>query len=919
MSKSETIFKEEMLKEEACAPRASAFPAVSNFEFVSDFGFRISDFRARRSRRGFSFAEVMFAVIILGIGFIMIAAIFPVAIQQSKLTVDESTAAGIARTGVSMVEQVATEATLPPTDLFMDPTVPSGSPPLPHYVTPAAVAPVPGGGVTLPAGQSWTFPGKVVSFHDPRISDAAPLTDSSGAPVEPGFYRSRAWNSVRGNLVFSADARYAWVPLYKRDRTYRNDSSSAVDVTDPAVTRAAEPIVQIILIPVQIQNRTQFDASDTSKVGTPQPDYFNLQPRPLVATSPARNELDTDIEPNTIALHDVIASSPAWFPRMPGAVNALAEGTYVVISDDNLDAASPPYNPQTGWPMAQVAGHLNGRVYRLGLRRPELDASNGSTAGNPVQVWDLALSSELRPEQVPVPDSNFVFDPGDPIYTLNHFTNALVLVVRTRIHQPEERAGSVGLSEPISKRLRRVRRHRHGHQRVRRIPEGEAMRQSKSTSSDTAHGFTLIELMISIALVLLLMVGINQVFKVTGETVGTSQTIADGVRDARAVQSVMADDMAHMLTGRDSPCMIIRSERTAAFKDRKDELGDRDYSATLNTPSAVDDSIRTTDMDGDNVEDPPTSASSPDVIPRAIYGVRNRRIDQINFFARGTFRRQTGNDGTYVADMSSNAAWIWYGHLKQPDSTGAANQYKLLGTGVPDLLSGDPIGTFQTNPNNFYSSQWILGRMIVLLRTPTTPGNVINDDEGVSQYYVGAAGGLSPFAPLGQESRATTSTRWDVQWSRFDLAGVEGTGDPVQSFNTVLATGMGTYPEFWAGAQGMMYRFQGSPYPLKPLSAEGMARVAPTLLQHCSQFMVEFAGDFLSQDDAPTLPDGSINPNYGAVTALQPDNQIDFIINEQTKVKTIRWYGFSARHGQQQSCRAGPPRWRDSGVPIGSY
>ena len=39
--------------------------------------------------------------------------------------------------------------------------------------------------------------------------------------------------------------------------------------------------------------------------------------------------------------------------------------------------------------------------------------------------------------------------------------------------------------------------------------------------------------MISIALVLLLMVGINQVFKVTGETVGTSQTIADGVRDAR--------------------------------------------------------------------------------------------------------------------------------------------------------------------------------------------------------------------------------------------------------------------------------------------------------------------------------------------------------------------------------------------------
>src|SRR5437764_1363053 len=36
---------------------------------------------------GFSFAEVMFAVIVLGIGFIMIAAVFPVSIQQSKATI----------------------------------------------------------------------------------------------------------------------------------------------------------------------------------------------------------------------------------------------------------------------------------------------------------------------------------------------------------------------------------------------------------------------------------------------------------------------------------------------------------------------------------------------------------------------------------------------------------------------------------------------------------------------------------------------------------------------------------------------------------------------------------------------------------------------------------------------------------------
>jgi hypothetical protein len=91
-------------------------------------------------------------------------------------------------------------------------------------------------------------------------------------------------------------------------------------------------------------------------VGNPQPDYFNLQPRPLLAKTPARNETDTGDEPNTIALRDVDNASPAWYPRMPKAVNTLAEGAYVVVSDDNLEAASPAYSPPNGWPIAQVSG-----------------------------------------------------------------------------------------------------------------------------------------------------------------------------------------------------------------------------------------------------------------------------------------------------------------------------------------------------------------------------------------------------------------------------------------------------------------------------------------------------------------------------------------------------------------------------------
>src|SRR3982750_1586315 len=64
------------------------------------------------SRRGFSFAEVMFAVVIMGVGFIMIAALFPVAIRQSKSTTDETISAANARAAASFVDVIATNASM---------------------------------------------------------------------------------------------------------------------------------------------------------------------------------------------------------------------------------------------------------------------------------------------------------------------------------------------------------------------------------------------------------------------------------------------------------------------------------------------------------------------------------------------------------------------------------------------------------------------------------------------------------------------------------------------------------------------------------------------------------------------------------------------------------------------------------------
>ena len=53
------------------------------------------------ARRGFSFPEVLFAVAVLGIGFIMVAAIFPVAIMQTQAAMEETVGTAVARNGVS--------------------------------------------------------------------------------------------------------------------------------------------------------------------------------------------------------------------------------------------------------------------------------------------------------------------------------------------------------------------------------------------------------------------------------------------------------------------------------------------------------------------------------------------------------------------------------------------------------------------------------------------------------------------------------------------------------------------------------------------------------------------------------------------------------------------------------------------------
>jgi type II secretory pathway pseudopilin PulG len=207
--------------------------------------------RVRRARQGgFNFAEVLFAVMILGIGFIMTAAIFPVALTQTKSTQEETAAAGIARGAANALEQIATGATLPATGtMAKGPKVP----------------PTPGVRCTVAALDQNTF--------------------------------------IRGGMILSSDSRYAWVPFYRRDSSWpyaqvymipvaaRNRSN--FDMGAPSVVKAG-------VAPALVANI--FDEKDAGNAA--QVDYIEF---PSGAGANDTNDNYTTVGPGAYV---IIASAP---------------------------------------------------------------------------------------------------------------------------------------------------------------------------------------------------------------------------------------------------------------------------------------------------------------------------------------------------------------------------------------------------------------------------------------------------------------------------------------------------------------------------------------------------------------------------------------------------------------------------------
>src|SRR5947209_20458033 len=84
-----------------------------------------------------------------------------------------------------------------------------------------------------------------------------------------------------------------------------------------------------------------------------------------------------------------------------------------------------------------------------------------------------------------------------------------------------------------------------GSQRRKRMSDPRRPRPIRPAAARQRRraGFTLVELMVSIALALLLVIGINAVFKMSSDTVGTGMQMGEITRQFRTVDKVLGNDL----------------------------------------------------------------------------------------------------------------------------------------------------------------------------------------------------------------------------------------------------------------------------------------------------------------------------------------------------------------------------------------
>jgi hypothetical protein len=259
-------------------------------------------------RCGFTFIEVMFAVMILGFGVIMIAAMLPVAVRQTQNTRETNAGSAIIESGFHQLETVWGSY-----DAIGRAALMSGGLPATNQMNALASNFV----VTMPSwGQfdAWADGPDADGDGFPDVIETAALTNPADAASFPHWLLPE----TTGSRINSASARDAWIPFY---------------------TRQGSLPPSLALVGVRVRNAEAFVQGQFVNLdNAPLPVSFQLpadyyDPAAGYLSANSRGGIDR-IEPTPIELA-VPSSLSAASPTPEQIAEAAVEGAVLVVLNES--------------------------------------------------------------------------------------------------------------------------------------------------------------------------------------------------------------------------------------------------------------------------------------------------------------------------------------------------------------------------------------------------------------------------------------------------------------------------------------------------------------------------------------------------------------------------------------------------------
>jgi prepilin-type N-terminal cleavage/methylation domain-containing protein len=333
----------------------------------------------RARRRGFTFTEVLFAVVILGVGFIMLAAIFPVALSQTRQSADESSGAEAASSAMAQVAAVFDGSDWNLSSVTANSTWPfvtNAGMPIDESL-PATMYDASSGQAGM--GYSASYNASLNAAY-PRISVRIGQVHALGVNANPNNPTNAptAIPAIRLNEILPSNPRIAWVVFYRRDEVLSY-------VAGATAKYVPSPYAMVICVPLSIGANSQFNGDPN----TPQPGQSNLSlDLPPESWSYTFHNLQPQLVKGTIGFASnstsqfLLATAPANSNGVDG--QPWTEGTYVIVADDKDTSQTP------------CPGLFNGHIYRIG----GLASVNAGFRGRPqyylMPGWDFTPETGIN-------------------------------------------------------------------------------------------------------------------------------------------------------------------------------------------------------------------------------------------------------------------------------------------------------------------------------------------------------------------------------------------------------------------------------------------------------------------------------------------------------------------------------------------